>query len=79
MKELMNRVTQAKRAAEASSLLAARKRPHARQANTAKLVAGDPPLIRLRELDVLEKVAANSNLGIVLGEKHLTNRVVKVL
>ena len=39
------------------------------QANTAKLLADNPTLMRLRELEVLEKVAANSKLNIVLGDE----------
>jgi hypothetical protein len=35
--------------------------------------------MRLRELEILEKIAANSKLNIVLGEKGLTDRVVNVL
>ena len=38
------------------------------QANTAKLLADNPTLMRLRELEVLEEVAANSKLNIVLGD-----------
>ena len=80
MKELMNRVTEAKKAAEAN-LIARREETAAMrsQANTARLLADNPTLMRLRELEVLEKVAANSKLNIVLGEKGLTDRVVNVL
>jgi CRISPR/Cas system-associated protein endoribonuclease Cas2 len=49
------------------------------QANTAKLLADNPTLMRLRELEILEKVAANSKLNILLGEKRLVDRVVNVL
>ena len=38
------------------------------QANTAKLLADNPTLMRLRELEVLEKVAAYSKLNILLGD-----------
>jgi hypothetical protein len=49
------------------------------QANTAKLLADNPTLMRLRELEVLEKVAANSTPNILLGDKRLTDRVMNVL
>lgn len=80
MKELMNRVTEAKKAAEAN-LIARREETAAMrsQANTAKLLADNPTLMRLRELEILEKVAASSKLNIVLGEKGLTDRVMNVL
>ena len=49
------------------------------QVNTAKLVQDNPTLMRLRELEVLEKVASNSKLNVVLGEKGLADRVVNLL
>lgn len=35
--------------------------------------------MRLRELEVLEKVTENSTLSVVLGEGGLADRVVKML
>jgi len=80
MKELMNKVTEAKKAAEAN-LIARREETAAMrsQANTARLLADNPALMRLRELEVLEKVAANSKLSVVRGEKGLAERVVNLL
>ena len=49
------------------------------QANTARIFESTPTLMRLRELEVLEKVAANSKLSILLGDKGLTDRVMNVL
>ena len=48
------------------------------QANTAKILESSPTLMKLKELEVLEKVA-KANLTVVLGEDGLTNRVVKLL
>ena len=80
MKDLMNKVTEAKKAAEAN-LIARREETAAMrsQVNTAKLLEGNPTLMRLRELEILEKVAANSKLNVVLGEKGLAERVVNLL
>jgi regulator of protease activity HflC (stomatin/prohibitin superfamily) len=80
MKDLMNRVTEAKKAAEAN-LIARREETAAMrsQANTAKLLESSPTLMRLRELEVLEKIASAGKLNIVLGEKGLTDRVVNLL
>jgi regulator of protease activity HflC (stomatin/prohibitin superfamily) len=80
MKDLMNRVTEAKKAAEAN-LIARREETAAirSQANTAKLLAESPTLMRLRELEALEKIATAGNLKVVLGEKGLTERVVNLL
>jgi hypothetical protein len=48
-------------------------------ANTAKVLEGNPTLMRLRELEVLERVAAGGKLNIVLGEKGLTERIVNLI
>ena len=80
MKDLMNKVTEAKKAAEAT-LISRREETAATrsQANTAKLLADNPTLMRLRELEVLEKIASTGNLNVVLGEKGLAERVVNLL
>lgn len=80
MKDLMNKVTEARKAAEAN-LIARREETAAirSQANTAKLLTDNPTLMRLRELEVLEKVATSGNMNIVLGEKGLADRVVNLL
>lgn len=80
MKDLFNKVTEAKKAAEAN-LISRREETAAirSQANTAKLLQDNPTLMRLRELEVLEKVAASSKLNVMLGEKGLTERIVNLL
>jgi regulator of protease activity HflC (stomatin/prohibitin superfamily) len=80
MKDLMNKVTEAKKAAEAN-LIARREETAAirSQANTAKLLADNPTLMRLRELEVLEKIAGAGKLNVVVGEKGLTDRIVNLL
>lgn len=80
MKDLLNKVTEAKKAAEANLIVRREETAAMRsQANTAKLLQDNPTLMRLRELEVLEKVASSSKLNIVLGEKGLTERVVNLL
>jgi len=80
MKDLMNKVTEARKAAEAN-LISRREETAAMrsQANTAKLLADNPVLMRLRELEVLEKIAAAGKLNIILGEKGLADKVVNLL
>lgn len=80
MKALLNKVTEAKKAAEAN-LIARREETAAMrsQANTAKLLENNPVLMRLRELEVLENISTNSKLNVVLGEKGLADRVVNLL
>lgn len=84
MKDLMNKVTEAKKAAEAN-LIARREETAAMrsQANTARLLADNPALMRLRELEALEKVAACGQLNVILGDTAenggLTDKVVNLL
>lgn len=75
MKDLMNRVTEARKAAEAN-LISRREETAAirSQANTAKLLAESPTLMRLRELEVLEKIAASGKLNIIIGDKGLSEK-----
>ena len=80
MKDLMNKVTEAKKAAEANLIVRREETAAMRsQANTAKVLEGNPTLMRLRELEVLERVATSGKLNIVLGEKGLAERVVNLL
>ncbi len=79
-KDLMNKVTGAKTAAEAN-LIARRAETAAMcsQANTEMLLADNPTLMRLRELEVLEKIASAGNMNTVLDEIGLADRVVNLL
>ena len=45
----------------------------------ARLLAESPTLMRLRELEVLERVAASGKLNVVLGEKGLAERIVNLI
>ena len=77
MRDLMNKVIEARKAAEAN-LISRREETAAirSQANTAKLLDAHPTLMRLRELEVLEKVAESSNLQVVLGDnKGLSDKL----
>jgi regulator of protease activity HflC (stomatin/prohibitin superfamily) len=80
MKELLNKVTEAAKAAEAN-LITRREEVAAlrSQLNAARLIESNPTLMRLRELEVLEKVAEKAKLSVVLGDGGLTEKVVKLL
>jgi hypothetical protein len=80
MRELFNKVIEAKKAAEAN-IVARREEAAAlrHQSNAAKMLAENPTLLRLRELETLEKVATKGELKIILGEKGLTERVMNLL
>jgi regulator of protease activity HflC (stomatin/prohibitin superfamily) len=80
MKDLMNKVTEAKKSAEANLIFRREETAAIRsQANTAKLLQDNPTLMRLRELEVLEKIAVNGKLNVVVGEKGLSERIVNLL
>lgn len=80
MKDLVNKVTEARKAAEANLIVRREETAAMRsQANTARLLADNPTLMRLRELEVLEQVASAGKLQIVLDEQGLADRVVNLL
>jgi len=80
MKELLNQVTEARKAAEAAVITRREETAAMRsQANTAKLLADNPTLMRMRELEVLCKVAEHSKLNVVLGNEGLTDKVINLL
>ncbi len=49
------------------------------QSNTAQIFEGNPTLMRLKELETLEKIADKAKLSIVLGDKGLAEKVVKMI
>jgi len=80
MKEILNRVVEARKRAEAALVTRREETAAIRmQANTARIFESNPTLMKLRELEVLEQVAGKANLTVVLGEGGLSERVVKML
>ncbi len=80
MKAILNRVTEAKKAAEADLVTRREETAAMRsQANTARIFESSPALMRLRELEVLEKVAGKAQLTVILGEAGLADKVTKLL
>ena len=81
MKHLLNRVMEARTAAEAALITRREETAAMRsQANTAKLLEKNPTLMRLRELEVLETIATQTNnFNLVLGDKGMAERVVNLL
>ena len=80
MKVLLNRVTEAQKAAEAALITRREEVAAARsQVNTARLLDANPTLMRLRELEILEKLFDKANLQVLLGEKGLADRVMNLL
>ncbi len=80
MRTLMNRVTEARKAAEANLIVRREETAAMRsQANTAKILEASPTLMKLKELEVLEKVAEKANLSVVLTETGLSDRIKKLV
>ncbi len=82
MKELMNQVVQARKSAEANLITRREETAAIRsQANTAKLLADNPALTRLRELETLERVAASGTLKVTVGSDgdRLTEKLTKLV
>jgi hypothetical protein len=76
MKELMNRVIAATKEAEANLIRRREETAAARsQANTARLLAENPLLIRLKELEMLKDVLADSNTTFVLGPGDVADQL----
>jgi regulator of protease activity HflC (stomatin/prohibitin superfamily) len=80
MKDLLNKVIEAQKAAEANLIVRREETAAMRsQANTARLLENNPVLMRLREMEMLEKIAGSSELKVVLGEKGLAERLITLL
>jgi regulator of protease activity HflC (stomatin/prohibitin superfamily) len=80
MKILLNKVIEAKKASEANLISRREELAAIRiQLNSARLIEENPSLMRLRELEVLEKVAGSSKLKVILAEKGLKEQVLNML
>jgi regulator of protease activity HflC (stomatin/prohibitin superfamily) len=80
VRALIHRVTEARKEAEASLVVRREETAAMRsQANTARIFETNPMLLRLRELEVLERVADKANLQVVLGDPGLRERIVKMV
>lgn len=80
MKEILNQVILAGKKAEANGILRREETAAMRsQLNTARLIQDNPTLMRLRELEVIERIAENGKLNVMLGEKGLTERITQLL
>lgn len=78
MKEILNKVMEARKAAEAA-LIARREELAATRAlaNTAELLARNPALMKLKVLESLEKIAASGGAKIVVPADFLADRELK--
>ena len=56
-----------------------KQRPCGRSPTPRGLFEANPTLMRLKELETLEKIAEKAKLSVVLGEKGLVEKVVKMI
>jgi 3-deoxy-D-arabino-heptulosonate 7-phosphate (DAHP) synthase class II len=76
MKTLLNQVIAATKEAEANLIRRREETAAARsQANTAKLLAENPLLIRLKELEMLKDVLSGSHATFVLGSGDIADQL----
>ena len=76
MKTILNQVIQATKEAEANLIKRREETAAARsQVNTAKLLAENPILARLKELEMLQTILANTKATFVLGPGDIANQV----
>jgi regulator of protease activity HflC (stomatin/prohibitin superfamily) len=76
MKTILNQVVAAQKEAEANLVRRREETAAARsQANTARLLAENPVLVRLRELEALEKILAGAKATFVLGPQDIATQI----
>lgn len=76
MREILNQVITAQKRAEAEAIRRREETAAARsQANTAKLLADNPALARMRELELLREILEGTKLNLVLGEGDMLERL----
>jgi regulator of protease activity HflC (stomatin/prohibitin superfamily) len=76
MKTILNQVIQATKEAEANLIKRREETAAARsQANTAKLLAENPILVRLKELEALQAILANTRATFVLGGGDIAGQI----
>ncbi|MEX0320794.1 MAG: SPFH domain-containing protein [Puniceicoccaceae bacterium] len=81
MKELLNQVIEAEKAAQANNIKRREETAAMRsQLNSAKLIEQNPILMRLRELESVEKFADKASLQIFVGDgQGMADRIVKLI
>ncbi len=76
MKEILNQVIEAQKQAEANLIRRREETAAARsQVNTAKLLADNPVLARMKELEALQEILAGAKTTFVLGRGDLVDQV----
>lgn len=80
MRELMNKVVEARKTSEANLIIRREETASLRsQLNSAKILESSPVLMKLKELEVLEKIAGSSDLKVILGSEGLKDKIMKLI
>ncbi|KAA3633534.1 MAG: slipin family protein [Calditrichaeota bacterium] len=80
MRELMNKVVEARKTSEANLIIRREETASLRsQLNSAKILESSPVLMKLRELEVLERIAGSSELKVILGSEGLKDKIMKLI
>ena len=80
MKLILNQVIEAQKQAEANLIRRREETAAARsQANTAKLLAENPALARMKELEALQEILKGTKATFVLGQGELTEQVGRLV
>lgn len=76
VRALVMKTVEARKVSEAATIMRREETAALRQQlNSARMLADNPSLMRLRELETVEKLAAGGKLTVVLGEKGLADRI----
>jgi regulator of protease activity HflC (stomatin/prohibitin superfamily) len=80
MKTILNQVIEAEKAAQANLIKRREETAAARsQANTAKLLAENPVLARMKELELLQEILSGAKATFVLGDGDLASQFRKLI
>ena len=80
MKLILNQVIEAQKQAEANLIRRREETAAARsQANTAKLLAENPALARMKELEALQEILSGTKATFILGQGDLTEQVGRLV
>ena len=80
MKLILNQVIEAQKQAEANLIRRREETAAARsQANTAKLLADNPALARMKELEALQEILSGTKATFILGQGDLTEQIGRLV
>jgi regulator of protease activity HflC (stomatin/prohibitin superfamily) len=76
MQSILNQVIEAEKAAQANLIKRCEETAAARsQANTAKLLADNPVLARMKELELMQEILAGAKVSFVLGDGDIAGQL----